>query len=94
MDDAVELNITRYLIKPFVGEDLLGALEKVIESNNDEVAEITDSLKYQKDEKLLLHNDTSISIKGTSIKTPTTVAKAAPEDKPKRMTAVAIATSK
>jgi len=51
--DAVELNITRYLIKPFVGEELLGALEKVIGGRDDEIAEITDSLLYQKDEKLL-----------------------------------------
>ena len=38
--------------------------------------------------------ETSISITGTSIKTPTTAANAAPEDKPKSMVAVAIATSK
>jgi len=38
--------------------------------------------------------DTSISITGTSIKTPTTVARAAPEDNPKSIVAVAIATSK
>ena len=37
---------------------------------------------------------TSISITGTSISTPTTVARAAPEERPKSMTAVAMATSK
>ncbi len=37
---------------------------------------------------------TSISITGTSINTPTTVARAAPEDKPKSIVEVAIATSK
>lgn len=37
---------------------------------------------------------TNASINGTSINTPTTVAKAAPEDKPNNITAVAIATSK
>ena len=37
---------------------------------------------------------TSSSIKGTSISTPTTVARAAPDFRPKSMTAVAIATSK
>ena len=37
---------------------------------------------------------TSISMTGTSMSTPTTVASAAPEDKPKSMTAVAMATSK
>lgn len=37
---------------------------------------------------------TSHNITGTSISTPTTVAKAAPEDKPKSIVAVAIATSK
>ena len=37
---------------------------------------------------------TNISITGTSINTPTTVASAAPEDSPKSMVAVAMATSK
>jgi hypothetical protein len=37
---------------------------------------------------------TSISITGTSMRTPTTVAKAAPEESPKSMVEVAIATSK
>jgi hypothetical protein len=41
-----------------------------------------------------LQTETSINITGTSIKTPTTVAKAAPEDIPKTIIAVAIATSK
>ena len=35
-----------------------------------------------------------MSIKGTSISTPTTVARAAPEERPKSMAAVAMATSK
>lgn len=37
---------------------------------------------------------TSISMTGTSINTPTTVARAAPEDSPKSTVAVAMATSK
>lgn len=37
---------------------------------------------------------TNISITGTSISTPTTVARAAPEERPNSKTAVAIATSK
>jgi len=37
---------------------------------------------------------TSISMVGTSMRTPTTVAKEAPEDKPKSMVEVAMATSK
>jgi len=37
---------------------------------------------------------TSISMTGTSIRTPTTVAKAAPEESPNNIVAVAIATSK
>ena len=37
---------------------------------------------------------TNINITGTSMSTPTTVAKAAPEDKPNSMAAVAMATSK
>ena len=40
------------------------------------------------------HNLTSMSITGTSIRTPTTVASAAPEEMPKSIVAVAIATSK
>lgn len=38
--------------------------------------------------------DTSMSITGTSMRTPTTVANDAPEDNPKSMVEVAIATSK
>ena len=60
--DAVELNITRYLVKPFVGEDLLAALEKMMDSKGDEHVEIADNLIYQNDEKLLLHNGTSIPL--------------------------------
>jgi len=41
-----------------------------------------------------LHNSTNINMTGTSIKTPTTVASAAPEFNPNSITAVAIATSK
>jgi len=37
---------------------------------------------------------TSMSITGTSINTPTTVARAAPDERPKSMVDVAIATSK
>gem|GEM_PF-4709068 len=37
---------------------------------------------------------TSISITGTSMRTPTTVARAAPEERPKSIAAVAMATSK
>lgn len=43
---------------------------------------------------VLRQNRTSMSITGTSIRTPTTVARAAPEDRPKSIVAVAIATSK
>ena len=43
---------------------------------------------------VLRHILTSRSIVGTSISTPTTVARAAPEESPKRMVAVAMATSK
>ncbi len=43
---------------------------------------------------VLLQNPTSISINGTSIKTPTTVARAAPDESPNSITDVAIATSK
>ncbi len=37
-----------------------------------------------------LQNPTSISMTGTSIRTPTTVASAAPEDRPNSMTDVAL----
>jgi len=40
------------------------------------------------------HILTSISIMGTSVKTPTTVAREEPEARPKSMVDVAIATSK
>ncbi len=40
------------------------------------------------------HIFTSISINGTSISTPTTVASAAPDEIPKSMVEVAMATSK
>jgi hypothetical protein len=43
---------------------------------------------------VLVQTLTSISITGTSISTPTTVARAAPEDSPNSMVAVAMATSK
>jgi len=43
---------------------------------------------------VFLQIHTSISITGTSIKTPTTVAREAPDDKPKSIIDVAIATSK
>ena len=43
---------------------------------------------------VLRQNLTSISMTGTSISTPTTVASAAPDDSPKSMVAVAMATSK
>jgi len=42
----------------------------------------------------LRHILTSINITGTSINTPTTVARAAPEDKPKSIVEVAMAPSK
>ena len=44
--------------------------------------------------QVLLQIDTRASIRGTSMSTPTTVANAAPEERPNKTTAVAIATSK
>lgn len=43
---------------------------------------------------VLLQIPTSINITGTSMSTPTTVASAAPDERPKSITAVAMATSK
>ena len=44
--------------------------------------------------RVRLQNPTSISMGGTSIKTPTTVANATPEERPNNITAEAMATSK
>ena len=52
--DAVELNITRYLVKPFVGEALLGALEKSFSQTNDGPVSITGQLFYDTHEKQLI----------------------------------------
>ena len=41
-----------------------------------------------------MQTDTRTNISGTSMSTPTTVANAAPEERPNKTTAVAIATSK
>lgn len=60
--DAVELNITRYLVKPFVGEELLSALEKVIEKRGDGIVEIAGGMAYQKEEKLLLYQEKNIPL--------------------------------
>ena len=62
-----------------------------IEKNEDQ---INSKLDYSKKWHVLLQIDTRASIKGTSISTPTTVANAAPDERPNKITAVAIATSK
>ena len=51
-------------------------------------------LHYSNKWQVLLQTDTRASIRGTSMSTPTTVANAAPEERPNKTTAVAIATSK
>ena len=51
-------------------------------------------LHYSKKWQVLLQTDTRTNIRGTSMSTPTTVANAAPEERPNKTTAVAIATSK
>ena len=55
---------------------------------------INSKLHYSKKWQVLLQTDTRTNIRGTSMSTPTTVANAAPEEKPNKTTAVAIATSK
>ena len=55
---------------------------------------INSKLHYSKKWQVLLQIDTRTSIRGTSMSTPTTVANAAPEERPNKTTAVAIATSK
>ena len=55
---------------------------------------INSKLHYSNKWQVLLQTDTRASIRGTSMSTPTTVANAAPEERPNKTTAVAIATSK
>ena len=55
---------------------------------------INSKLHYSKKWQVLLQIDTRTNIRGTSMSTPTTVANAAPEERPNKTTAVAIATSK
>ena len=55
---------------------------------------INSKLHYSKKWQVLLQTDTRTNIRGTSMSTPTTVANAAPEERPNKTTAVAIATSK
>ena len=55
---------------------------------------INSILHYSKKWQVLLQTDTRTNIRGTSMNTPTTVANAAPEERPNKTTAVAIATSK
>ena len=62
-----------------------------IEKNEDQ---INSKLDYSKKWHVLLQIDTRTNIRGTSISTPTTVANAAPDERPNKITAVAIATSK
>lgn len=60
--DAVELNITRYLVKPFVGEALLGALEKSFSQTEGGPLPISRSLFYDSHEKQLLHDGQTIPL--------------------------------
>ena len=60
--DAVELNITRYLVKPFVGEALLGALEKCFSQANDGPVPISGRLCYDSHEKQLIDGDIIIPL--------------------------------
>ncbi len=55
---------------------------------------INSKLHYSNKWQVLLQIDTRTNIRGTSISTPTTVANVAPEERPNKTTAVAIATSK
>ena len=55
---------------------------------------INSKLHYSKKWRVLLQTETRTNIRGTSMSTPTTVANAAPDERPNKITAVAIATSK
>ena len=55
---------------------------------------INSKLHYSKKWRVLFQTETRTNIRGTSMSTPTTVANAAPEERPNKTTAVAIATSK
>ncbi len=54
--DAVELNITRYIVKPFVGDDFLSALEKVF-TNLDKVYKLSEDVTYSFTSKYLELSD-------------------------------------
>ena len=54
--EAVELNITRYLVKPFVGDELLAALEKTYLQQQNQTIPITGSLLYDMENKTLLYH--------------------------------------
>jgi DNA-binding response OmpR family regulator len=60
--DAVELNITRYLVKPFVGDDLLAALEKIYLQHPDKTERLTDTLQYDRENKTLHHEGQTIPL--------------------------------
>lgn len=59
--DAVELDITRYLVKPFVGDDLLSALEKLFGAQNNQ-AELGSELVYHYDDKELSYRGETIPL--------------------------------
>lgn len=60
--DAVELNITRYLVKPFVGEALLGALEKCFAQAPEGPEQISGQLFYNAHEKQLINGEETIPL--------------------------------
>jgi len=52
--EAIELGLARYLVKPFVGEELLGALEKIYANERPARRELGSGTVYDYDEKAIL----------------------------------------
>lgn len=59
MLEAVELSLIRYIVKPITSTKLNEALEKFLELQNfDKIIDLADEWKYDKANKIVLHNET------------------------------------
>lgn len=71
MLQAVELNLTRYLVKPVTGTDLINALEKAIiemnKKNSFYTINLGEGYKYQIKEKNIIKNNTTITLRKKEI---------------------------
>jgi len=55
--NAIDLDVTKYIIKPFDGDKFLEGLAKIFNSKNPNIIQITEELKYDIKEKNILKND-------------------------------------